>query len=151
MSTTRKGSVTFAAIVILTVGALNAIWGIAALANKEYFHEASLLFESLQTWGWVYLIIGALQVFVAGLIFTERPWGYALGMFGAFLGILVNFLSVGAYPVWSVLLIALDFFVLFTKFHAIRVRIKQFEVFHLLVLVILLQEHDLERVVDIFQ
>ena len=114
MSTTRKGSVTFAALVILTVGALNAIWGIAALANKEYFHEASLLFESLQTWGWVYLIIGALQVFVAGLIFTERPWGFALGMFGAFLGILVNFLSVGAYPVWSVLLIALDFFVLFT-------------------------------------
>ncbi len=60
------------------------------------------------------LVIGALQVFVAGLIFTERPWGSALGMFGAFLGILVNFLSVGAYPVWSVLLIALDFFVLFT-------------------------------------
>ncbi len=103
----------FAAIIILVGGSLNLIWGISALSNKEFFREGSLLFESLQTWGWVYLVVGAIQLVVAFMIWQGHGWGAALGMFGSFLAIMVNFLSIGAYPIWSCILIALNFVVLY--------------------------------------
>jgi len=112
MSEQRSGGVVFAAMVILIVGSLNLIWGISALSDEQYFDEGGLLFESLETWGWAYILLGAVQLLVAALIFADNRVGYALGMFGAFLAILVNFASVGAYPIWSVLLIALNFLVL---------------------------------------
>lgn len=109
----RAGAVTFAAILILVAGSLNVIWGISALSDKAYFDEDSLLFESLTTWGWAYIVLGVGQIAVALLVFAGSSFGYVFGMFGAFLAILVNFVSVGAYPIWSVMLIALNFFILF--------------------------------------
>lgn len=103
----------FAAIVILITGSLNIIWGIAALSNKEFFSESELLFEALRTWGIIYLIIGTFQLVVAWLIYSGHGLGAGLGMFGAFLAILVNFVSIGAYPVWSSILIAINFLVIF--------------------------------------
>jgi hypothetical protein len=47
------------------------------------------------------------------MVLRDLPLGFGLGMFGAFLSILVNFLSIGAYPIWSCLLIGLGFFVMF--------------------------------------
>lgn len=116
MSTTSprvSGGWVFAAIVIAITGTLNLVWGIAALSNKEFFRESELLFEALQTWGVIYLVIGAFQLVVAAMIMRGHGWGAALGMFGAFLAILVNFLSIGAYPIWSCILIVLDFVVIF--------------------------------------
>jgi hypothetical protein len=39
--------------------------------------------------------------------------GAGLGMFGGFLAIMANFLSIGAYPLWSCILIAINFVVIF--------------------------------------
>lgn len=103
----------FAAVLIAIAGSLNVVSGIAAVADDEIFAEGSLLFESLQTWGWVHIIIGALELGIAALIFVGNPWGAALGMFGAFLAIMANFLSIGAYPLWSCILIAINFVVIF--------------------------------------
>lgn len=117
MSTTSTARVNsgwlFAAVVIAVTGTLNLVWGVAALANKEFFRESALLFEALQTWGIVYLVIGTFQLVVAGLIYNGHGWGAGLGMLGAFFAILVNFVSIGAYPVWSCILIAINFVVIF--------------------------------------
>jgi hypothetical protein len=113
MTQRRNGTVTFAALLILTAGVLDLVWGISALSNRGFFHSDELLFESLTTWGWVYIVVGAIQLVVGAMVLTERPLGFALGIFGAFLSILVNFLSIGAYPIWSCLLIGLGFFVMF--------------------------------------
>ncbi|MCU0258296.1 MAG: hypothetical protein MUF56_04650 [Solirubrobacteraceae bacterium] len=107
------GAVRFIAVLVLVLGALDVVWGISALANRDFFDEEELLFSSIQTWGWIHLATGIFYVLVGALLLQDRPAGYALGMFGAFLAILVNFLSIGAYPLWSVMLIALSFCVLF--------------------------------------
>lgn len=112
-SSRRSGGLTFAGVVILIAGALDLVWGISALSDKQYFDEESLLFEGLTTWGWVYIVLGALQITVAMMVFSGNGIGIALGMFGAFLAILVNFLAIGAYPIWSCILIAINFLVLF--------------------------------------
>lgn len=103
----------FAAILIAIGGSLNLVSGIAAIGDADVFREGSLLFESLQTWGWVHVIIGALELGIALLIYQGQPWGAGLGMFAAFLAIMANFLSIGAYPLWSCILIAINFVVIF--------------------------------------
>lgn len=113
MPAQSSGAIRFIAVLVLVLGVLDVVWGIAALANKEFFEADELLFSSLQVWGWIHLATGAFYVLVGVLLLQDRPAGYALGMFGAFLAILVNFLSIGAYPLWSVMLIALSFYVLF--------------------------------------
>jgi hypothetical protein len=105
--------VVFAAGLVLTTGSLHFIWGLTALTKARYFDAHGLLTQSLSTWGWIYLVIGVMQIAVAAMIFTNKPWGYALGMFGAFLSIMVDFLTVGAYPIWSVILMVLSFIVFF--------------------------------------
>jgi hypothetical protein len=98
----------FVAIYLLIAGVLNVIWGISALSNRAYFHSSSLLWSSLDTWGWLAIILGALQVLGAGLAFKRNAGGAVIAAFLAFFGIMLNFLSIGAYPLWSVILLAID-------------------------------------------
>jgi hypothetical protein len=113
MSVQSTGAVRVIAFLALVLGVLDMLWGISALANEDFFDEEELLVSSLQVWGWIHLLTGAFYVLVGVLLLQDKPAGYALGMFAAFLAILVNFLSIGAYPLWSVMLIALSFYVLF--------------------------------------
>jgi hypothetical protein len=58
--------VAFAGIMVLIVGVLNAIWGIAAIDTASFFLEDKrFIFEDLQTWGWIILIVGAIQLVAA--------------------------------------------------------------------------------------
>jgi len=47
----RSGWITFAGTYLVIAGALNLIWGITALAQKEYFREDGLVFSNLQCCG----------------------------------------------------------------------------------------------------
>ncbi len=95
------GWLLFASLYLGIAGAFNLIWGITALSKKSYFIEDGLVWSSLSTWGWIAVLIGAAQILVAGLIFTHRAGGMILGIVFAMAGTLVNFMSIGAYPVWS--------------------------------------------------
>jgi hypothetical protein len=60
---TREGWLTFAGIMIIVLGTLNIFWGIAGIDRSGFFvGETKLIFDDLRTWGWIVLIIGALQV-----------------------------------------------------------------------------------------
>lgn len=109
---TRSGWPVFVAVYLLTVGILNVLWGIAAIAEKENFVEDGLVWSTLQAWGWVVLIVGAVQLLGAGLVVARRAGGAMIAGFLAFLGLLVNFLSIGAYPIWAVILMAIDALIL---------------------------------------
>ena len=81
-------------------------------SNESYFSDEGLLTQSLTTWGWFYIIVGVIQIAVGWMVFVGSPLGYGLGMFLAFLAILINFMSVGGYPIWSVTLMVLNFFII---------------------------------------
>jgi hypothetical protein len=98
----------FVAAYLLIAGVLNVIWGIAALSDKSYFISGGLLWSSLNTWGWVAIIVGALQMLGAALVAARSAAGAVIAGFLAFFGILLNFLSIGAYPVWSVIMLVID-------------------------------------------
>jgi hypothetical protein len=106
--TESSGWAIFVATYLLIAGVLNVVWGIAALSNKAYFTSGGLLWSSLNTWGWVAIIVGAFQMLGASLVAARSAAGAVIAGFLAFLGIMLNFLSIGAYPVWSGILLVID-------------------------------------------
>jgi hypothetical protein len=63
-------------------------------------------------WGWIHLILGVL-VALAGIgIVQGQTWAAVVGITLASLSLLVNFAFIPYYPVWSILIIALDVIVI---------------------------------------
>jgi hypothetical protein len=96
-----SGWVAFAGTYLAIAGMLNLIWGITALSNKSYFIENGLVWSSLNTWGWIAIVVAAVQIVAGGLLFARKIGGVLMAIAIAMSGILLNFLSIGAYPVWS--------------------------------------------------
>ena len=96
-----SGWVAFAGSYLAISGALNLIWGITALSKKDFFDENGLVWSNVQFWGWVALITAAVQILTGLLIRSRRSGGMILGILVGMVGALVNFTSIGAYPVWS--------------------------------------------------
>jgi hypothetical protein len=59
-------------------------------------------------YGWIHLILGIVLVLVGFGIFSGAVWARTVGIILAMLSAFVSFLFIPSYPVWSVLIIALD-------------------------------------------
>ena len=107
-----SGWVAFAGAYLLITGCMNIIWGIVALSNKSAYIEGGLVWSNLNTWGWIAIVAGGVQVLAGLLVLARRFAGQWLAGIVALVGLFVNFLSAGAYPLWSLLAIAADALVL---------------------------------------
>ena len=103
-----RGWAAFAAVLFLVAGVFSIVQGIAFLANDDYFVADELLFGDLSMWGTLYLILGAIQLLTALLIWRGSVMGTLLGIALAGLSAVNALLSVGAYPIWSLIILALD-------------------------------------------
>ena len=106
MEERKSGWYDFAGAMFGIAGAFNGIQGLSAVIKKEYFAGGTLVYDNLQFWGWAWLIIGVLQVIAALMLLAGR--GRVLGIILAALSAVISFTSIGAYPLWSILVIALD-------------------------------------------
>jgi hypothetical protein len=97
-----------AGCLFLILGMFNLIDGIAALANDDYFRVDELLFGDLSMWGVIFLVVGVLQLVTALLIFRGSLVGALLGITLAGVNAMIALLSVGAYPIWSIIILVLD-------------------------------------------
>lgn len=104
----RSGWLTFAAVMFIAAAAVNILYGISALVNDDYFRVDELLFGDLSFWGVVYLCIGAIQLLAAILVLRRSVTGALLGIGLALISGLVALFSIGAYPVWSIVVLAID-------------------------------------------
>lgn len=107
------GALGFAAVILMIAGALNVIDGIAALAGDSRFNTDRLIVESLTAWGIVYIVVGVLQFYAGLAIQQRRAGGLILGITFASLSGIAHFISIGAYPIWSITVMVLNFAVLF--------------------------------------
>jgi hypothetical protein len=111
---THSGWVTLSAILVLVVGGFNFIWGYAALDKKELFDSRGLIYSNLDFWGWFFIIVGALQVLSAFLLFFRRPSGLVLTTMGASLNMMMAFFSLLSNTDWALVIIALDVLILWS-------------------------------------
>src|SRR5438067_164325 len=69
--TNSPGRVLFVAILLLVVGTLDIIYGIGAASNARFVNGTQYVFTNLHTWGWITIIVGAIEV-TAGLLAHGR-------------------------------------------------------------------------------
>src|SRR5215211_4980769 len=100
----------FAAVMLMSVGALQFLQGLAAIINDEQFVVARGYAFKIDTtaWGWIHLLLGIVLAVVGYFVLTAAPWARGVGIAIAALSLLANFLFIPYYPLWSMLLIALD-------------------------------------------
>jgi hypothetical protein len=103
------GLVLFAAVMLLVASFFNLIDGIAAVARSHVFvANAHYVFGDLRAWGWVTLILGALQLLAAAGVLAGNQlarW-FAVAVVG--LNAISQMLFIPAYPFWSLTIIAVD-------------------------------------------
>jgi hypothetical protein len=109
-----RGTTLFAAVLLITVSALEILEGIAAIAKDTVFVSGlNYVFEfDLTTWGWIHLVLGIIGVAVGLGIVAGQQWGLLLGVLVAFFGALSNFAFLPYYPFWGIVLLAFNGFVI---------------------------------------
>jgi hypothetical protein len=104
----------FAGILILIAAALNIIDGIAAIGNSTFFvGEAKLIFNDLNTWGWVLLILGVVQLLAAFGIFVGNQAARWLGVVFASLNAIAQLLFISTNASFALAVFALDILVIY--------------------------------------
>jgi len=108
------GWVTFAGTMLLMVGTLNVIDGIAAISNSSFYTEnARFVFSNLNTFGWIVLILGSCQALAAFGIWAKTPGVRWVGVTVAALNAIAQLLFIDAYPFWSLALFTIDILVIY--------------------------------------
>jgi hypothetical protein len=103
------GWVTFAGVLLVMIGTINVIEGIAAIGNSHFFvNNTHYIAGSLRTWGWVVLCLGVIQ-WVAGLgIFVGNQFARWVGVAVLMGNAVVQLVMMPAYPLWSLSVFAID-------------------------------------------
>lgn len=116
--------VAFAAAMLLMTGAFQAVVGFAAILDDEFFVLVrGYAFDlDITTWGWIHLVL-SLAVIATGVgLLARARWAAVIALFLTVLSAIDNFFFIPYAPFWSLLLIALDVWVIWalTRPGAIR-------------------------------
>jgi hypothetical protein len=106
--------IVFAACVLILIGSFQAITGLVAIFDDEFFVVTQNYTFDLDTsaWGWLHLLIGIALIVTALGLFSRSAWAGAAAIVLAGLSALANFFFIPYYPFWSLLMIALDIWVI---------------------------------------
>jgi hypothetical protein len=108
------GWLLFAGIMVVMVGILNVIYGIAAIDNANFFvANQKYIISDLNTWGWVMLVLGALQIVAAFSIWSGGSFGRWFGIGAASLNAIAALMALPAYPFWSLAVFSLDLLIIY--------------------------------------
>lgn len=114
----HRGAVIGFTAVAGTLMLLGGLWmitvGIVALSHGHVFTSApAYTFRyNIRGWGWTELALG-IVVFAAGMcVFLGMAWARYVGAFLAVLSAIANFVFIPYQPLWSIVMIALDAFII---------------------------------------
>lgn len=110
------GWIFFAGIMMILAGTFEAIAGLVALFNRQYFlvpAEQLVVKVSYHSWGWVHLIFGIVVVLAGFGVLTGKTWARVVGVVLAGFSAILHIAFLAAYPLWSVIVIALDVIVIY--------------------------------------
>ena len=114
VSKTAVGLTLFAATMMVIGGFFQAMQGLIALFNDTFYvvgEEWTFEFD-ITGWGWIHLIMGAVLVVAGVFLFQGAVWARVVGIAVAALSAVLNFMWLPYYPIWSILIIAVDVLVI---------------------------------------
>ena len=110
-----QGWVVFCGVMILVVGLMNVIYGIAAIDNSTFFVQDAryVVFNDLNTWGWILLVVGVVLLVAAFGIWSRRGWGRWIGIISASGNAVIQLLFISSFPLAALALFAIDVMVIY--------------------------------------
>ena len=110
----NTGAVAFAGVLLIMVGLFHALQGIVALAGDDiYAVTKNYVFKfDFTTWGWIHLILGILVAGAGAGLFFGKTWARTVAVIAAAVSMIGSFMWLPHYPVWSLVIMALDVFVM---------------------------------------
>ena len=109
-----RGFIVVAAVMMLMTGVFQALEGLIAIFQNEFYVQTrNYLFKfDVTAWGWIHLVLGIIVALAGWGLLSGRTWARVVGITLAVLSAIANFLFIPYYPFWSLLIIALDVFVI---------------------------------------
>jgi hypothetical protein len=103
------GWVMFAGVLLMILGIMNIVYGIAAIDSANFFVAGDrYVFGDLSTYGWILAGIGAAQILVGFGVFAKNQLARWAGVFCLGVNMITHMLAIQAYPAWSLMIIAID-------------------------------------------
>jgi len=108
------GFIIFAGVMMIMAGGFQALAGLVAIFENEFFVETRnyLVQFDATSWGWIHLLLGLLVLFAGFAVMSGQTWGRTVGVILAVLSALSNFAFIPYYPFWAITIIALDVFII---------------------------------------
>lgn len=110
------GWVYFAGVVMVILGIFELIAGLVALFNRDWLlvtSNALVVNFNYSAWGWLHFALGVLLILAGLAVFAGQLWGRVVGIVLAAISAIVNLVYIGAYPLWSLVIIAIDIVVIY--------------------------------------
>ena len=108
------GWITFAGIMLSIVGALNVIYGVAAISDSHFYaRNAHYVVSGLNAWGWALTIVGVVQVCAAFSIWARSEWGRWVGLATAGVNSIIALMILPAASSMALALFAVDILVIY--------------------------------------
>jgi hypothetical protein len=117
---TKRGTgwIIFAGIVMIIAGAnmfINGLWALNASSAVVAKFKDTLLFSdtNLDTWGWIYVIVGGIVLLAGIFVFIRAPWARWVGILAATVQAIFAFFWLFS-PYWmgALIIILIDMLVL---------------------------------------
>jgi hypothetical protein len=110
------GWIAFGAFMMFLLGFFQAIAGLAAIVNDDFYEVTSadlLVVSSYTAWGWTHLVLGVV-VFASGVgVLSGNTLARGVGVVVAMLSMLLSLAFAPAQPVWSLIKIVVAALVIY--------------------------------------
>ena len=105
-----EGLTYFAVALLITVGIFQILQGLAAILDNRFYVAAPghVFSFNITAWGWIHLVTGILALAIGVGLFYGKTWARGAGLGIAVFQAVVQFMFLPYYPIWSIVIIALD-------------------------------------------
>ena len=114
----RVASTSFAAVLLIIVGVFHLLQGFGALLSDADFTTAKGYFlgSDGSKWGWAQLILGVAALAAGFALRQRKDWARGVAVLVATVSMFASFLWIPYSPVAALVILALDFFVMWAAF-----------------------------------
>ncbi len=118
---TGFGSTAVAASLLILGGLLEFLMGLAVVIRASYFKSLATYSSTvtnyayhwnISNWGWLNFSLGILVVLVGVSVLLGQTWARWAGVVVAIMSAISSFLWLPFYPIWSIIVIAVDVFII---------------------------------------
>jgi len=106
------GWTVFAGMVLVIVGFLDALWGLAAILNDQVVFVGNggqgVMVADVTTWGWVHLVLGSIVALTGMALFTGNSTARWIAVFFVTVEAILQIVYFPLAPLWAFLMIILS-------------------------------------------